>query len=165
MASTDIQALLKKLSLQEKVLLLAGADIWHTPQIARLGIGSVKVSTCSFLLGSRLTTVQTTDGPSGARGKYAVDGPTAAFVPGPVCQAATWSKLQILDLGRLLSREARTKSAHVLLAPTICCARNPLGGRNFECFGEDPILSGSLAVEYVKGVQETGKVAATPKHL
>lgn len=109
--------------------------------------------------------MQTTDGPSGARGKYAVDGPKAAFVPGPVCQAATWDRSLMLGLGRLLCREAKTKSAHVLLAPTICCARNPLGGRNFECFGEDPYLSGSLAIEYVKGVQETGEVAATLKHL
>jgi beta-glucosidase len=108
---------------------------------------------------------QTTDGPCGARGKFAVDGTTAAFVPSPVCQAATWSKPLLRDLGRLLCCEARTKSAHVLLAPTICCARNPLGGRNFECFGEDPHLSGSLAIEYVAGVQETGQVAATPKHL
>lgn len=67
-------------------------------------------------------------------------------------------------LGRLLCNEAKTKSAHVLLAPTICCARNPLGGRNFECFGEDPFLSGALATEYVRGVQHTGEVSATPKH-
>ncbi|KAM0326350.1 hypothetical protein ACHAQA_006952 [Verticillium albo-atrum] len=149
MATSEIDVLLRQLSLEEKVSLLAGVDIWHTPEIARLGVGAIKTS----------------DGPSGARGKYAVDGPTAAFVPGPVCQAATWSKPQMRDLGRLLCREAKTKTAHVLLAPTICCARNPLGGRNFECFGEDPFLSGSLAVEYVAGVQETGEVAATPKHF
>ncbi|KZL85905.1 glycoside hydrolase family 3 protein, partial [Colletotrichum incanum] len=82
-----------------------------------------------------------------------------------MCQAATWSGPQLRYLGRLLCREVKTKSAHVLLAPTICCARNPLGGRNFECFGEDPFLTGSLAVEYVAGVQEDGKVAATPKHF
>lgn len=86
-------------------------------------------------------------------------------MPGPVCQAATWSRSQLGALGRLLCSEARTKSSHVLLAPTICCARNPLGGRNFECFGEDPFLAGALAVEYVRGVQHTGEVAATPKHF
>jgi beta-glucosidase len=68
-------------------------------------------------------------------------------------------------IGRLLCDEAKTKAAQILLAPTICCARNPLGGRNFECFGEDPFLSGSLAVEYVAGVQESGEVVATAKHL
>ncbi|KAF7552734.1 hypothetical protein G7Z17_g4133 [Cylindrodendrum hubeiense] len=149
MASTNIETLLGQLSLEEKVFLLSGVDIWQTQEVSRLGIGSIK----------------TTDGPSGARGKFAVDGPSAAFVPGPVCQAATWSKTQMQDLGRLLCREAKTKAAHVLLAPTICCARNPLGGRNFECFGEDPFLSGSLAVEYIHGVQESGEISATAKHF
>ncbi|KAL6399235.1 Glycoside hydrolase, family 3, C-terminal [Ilyonectria robusta] len=149
MASTDIETLLGQLSLEEKVFLLSGSDIWQTQEISRLGIGSIK----------------TTDGPSGARGKFAVDGPSAAFVPGPVCQAATWSKTQMRDLGRLLCREAKTKAAHILLAPTICCARNPLGGRNFECFGEDPFLSGALAIEYISGVQETGEISATAKHF
>jgi beta-glucosidase len=64
-----------------------------------------------------------------------------------------------------LSREAKTKRAQILLAPTVCCARNPLGGRNFESFSEDPFLSGVLAIEYVGGVQESGEVIATAKHL
>ncbi|KAJ5770865.1 uncharacterized protein N7511_002916 [Penicillium nucicola] len=149
MGTRDVDLLLQKLTLEEKVSLLSGVDMWHVPPIPRLGIGSIK----------------TTDGPSGARGKFIVDGPKAAFMPGPVCQGATWSRDRIYKLGRLLCREAKSKSAHVLLAPTICCARNPLGGRNFECFGEDPFLSGKLAQNYVNGVQETGEVAATAKHF
>ena len=47
----------------------------------------------------------------------------------------------------------------------MCCVRNPLGGRNFESFSEDPFLSGGLAIEYVKGLQESGEVVATAKHL
>lgn len=69
------------------------------------------------------------------------------------------------DLGRVLSRETVSKGAQVLLAPTICCIRNPLGGRNFESYSEDPFLSGSLAIEYVSGLQETGETLATVKHL
>ncbi|KAM6506968.1 hypothetical protein FALCPG4_018780 [Fusarium falciforme] len=149
MVSTNVAELLKQLTLEEKVSLLSGADIWQTHEISRLGIGSIK----------------TTDGPAGARGKQLVDGLPAAFVPAAVCQAATWSKSDLRGLGRLLCRETKTKASQVLLAPTICCARNPLGGRNFECFGEDPFLSGSLAVEYVGGLQETGEVSATPKHF
>jgi beta-glucosidase len=94
-----------------------------------------------------------------------VDGPRAAFLPAPVLQAATWSKSDLKQIGRLLCREAKTKGAQVLLAPTMCCIRNPLGGRNFESFSEDPLLSGSLAIEYVGGLQETGEVMATAKHL
>jgi beta-glucosidase len=107
---------------------------------------------------------QTTDGPAGARGELSVGGQTAALLPAPVLQAATWSKSSIRELGRILSSEALSKSADVLLAPTVCCMRNPLGGRNFESFSEDPVLSGKLAVEYVAGVQESGEVVATAKH-
>lgn len=94
-----------------------------------------------------------------------VDGPQAAFLPAPVLQAATWSPLDLKAIGRILCRETVTKAAHVLAGPTICCLRNPLGGRNFESFSEDPFLSGSLAVEYVQGLQQTGEVVATAKHL
>ncbi|KAH6989778.1 glycoside hydrolase superfamily [Ilyonectria sp. MPI-CAGE-AT-0026] len=145
----NVKQLIQKLTLEEKVSLLSGADSWQSKEISRLGIGSFK----------------TTDGPSGARGHFSVDGPTAAFLPGPIRQAATWSKDQIRSIGRLLCDESKTKASQVLLAPTICLARNPLGGRNFESFGEDPFLTGSLAVEYVAGLQETGEVMATPKHF
>lgn len=94
-----------------------------------------------------------------------VDGPQAAFLPAPIMQAATWSKPDLRATGQLLCRETKTKAAHVLAGPTMCCVRNPLGGRNFETFSEDPFLSGSLAVEYVEGLQETGEVVASAKHL
>lgn len=91
-------------------------------------------------------------------------GQTAALLTAPVLQAATWSKECVKALGRILSSEAQSKSADILLAPTICCMRNPLGGRNFESFSEDPVLSGKLGIEYVAGVQESGKAVATAKH-
>ncbi|KAH8699705.1 glycoside hydrolase superfamily [Ilyonectria robusta] len=149
MTSADIPYLISCLSIEEKVSLLSGVDTWQTRDIPRLGIRSLK----------------TTDGPSGARGKLLVDGCTAAFVPAPICQAATWSKDLCQRLGAVLRREVKSKAASVLLAPTICCARNPLGGRNFECYGEDPFISGTLAVQYIKGVQEMGDVVATVKHF
>ncbi|KAJ6150557.1 hypothetical protein N7471_001756 [Penicillium samsonianum] len=149
MTAHDINFLLSQLSPEEKVSLLAGVDGWQTQEVARLGIGSLKM----------------TDGPSGARGKSTVDGPTSAFLPAPVAQAATWSTNAVRAIGRLLCEEAKTKAAQVLLAPTICCARNPLGGRNFESFSEDPLLSGKLAIEYIRGVQESGEVGATVKHF
>lgn len=113
---------------------------------------------------SRVLTAQTTDGPAGARGVLSVGGPTAALLPAPVLQAATWSKKHVRDIGCILSREAQSKAAQVILAPTICCLRNPLGGRNFESFSEDPFLSGTLGIEYIAGVQESGHVVATAKH-
>ncbi|OAL56316.1 hypothetical protein IQ07DRAFT_674538 [Pyrenochaeta sp. DS3sAY3a] len=147
--STEVEVLLQDLTIQEKVSLLSGVDGWQTTEISRLGIGSIK----------------TTDGPVGARGNQIVDGPRALFLPATVLLASTWSRADIRQIGRLLSREAKTKGAQILLAPTVCCARNPLGGRNFETFSEDPFLSGILAVEYVGGVQESREVVATAKHF
>ncbi|KAL1311460.1 hypothetical protein AAFC00_004405 [Neodothiora populina] len=149
MLDDTIRELLASLSLDEKISLLGGADGWQTQDIERLGIGSIK----------------TTDGPAGARGSLSVDGPKAALLPAPVVQSATWSKSNVRKLGRLLSRETRSKAAQILLAPTVCCLRNPLGGRNFESFSEDPLLSGQLAIEYVTGLQEDGMVVATAKHF
>lgn len=93
------------------------------------------------------------------------DGSTAAFLPAPVMQAATWSKTDIKDIGRLLCRETESKSAQIVAAPTMCGMRSPLGGRNFETFSEDPYLTGTLATSYVAGVHESGTVTATAKHF
>ncbi|KAK5732439.1 hypothetical protein LTR17_010495 [Elasticomyces elasticus] len=145
----DIDNLLSLLTSEEKIALLSGADEWQTQAIERLGIGSLKI----------------TDGPAGARGKLLVDGPQAAFLPAPVLQAATWCKEDLRTIGQLLCKETKTKAAQILAGPTMCCVRNPLGGRNFESLSEDPFLSGSLAIEYVKGLQESGEVVATAKHF
>ncbi|MCW2544617.1 MAG: glycoside hydrolase, family 3 domain protein, partial [Frankiales bacterium] len=68
------------------------------------------------------------------------------------------------EVGQVLGEETRTKGARVLLAPTINLHRHPLGGRGFECYSEDPLLSGRTAAGFVRGVQSRG-VAATAKHL
>ncbi len=70
----------------------------------------------------------------------------------------------VRELGRLLGRETVRKQAQLLLAPTINIARHPIGGRNFECFGEDPFLTGQLGVAYIDGVQSHG-VGACAKHF
>ncbi|TVY39937.1 Beta-glucosidase B [Lachnellula occidentalis] len=155
---SNSKRLLVELTLQEKISLLSGADGWQTQEIPRLGIGSLKVRSIP-------STERLSHGPAGARGALSTDGPAAAFLPAPVALAATWSNNDLYAIGKLLCREAKTKAAQVLLAPTICCARNPLGGRNFESYSEDPHLSGTLAIEYIRGVQESGEVAATVKHF
>ena len=67
-------------------------------------------------------------------------------------------------LGRLLAAEAVRKGVHVFLAPTVNLHRSPYGGRHFECFSEDPLLTGLIGAAYVRGVQ-SGGVAATVKHF
>jgi beta-glucosidase len=86
----------------------------------------------------------------------------AALFPCGVSLAATWNKDILYQVGQHLAEETKARSANVLLAPTVCMHRHPLGGRNFESFSEDPLLTGKLAAQYIKGLQERG-VAATIK--
>lgn len=89
---------------------------------------------------------------------------TAACFPACVSVAATFDRGLSKRIGRAIGQEAQTKGAYVVLGPTVCTHRSPLGGRNFEAFSEDPLLSGLLAAEYVNGLQSE-RVAATVKHF
>ncbi|WP_327086121.1 glycoside hydrolase family 3 C-terminal domain-containing protein [Nonomuraea sp. NBC_01738] len=144
----DYDDLINKLDLTTKIRLLTGADMWSLPPIPEIGLDRLVMS----------------DGPIGVRGEQwsAVD-PSIAL-PSPTALAATWDIGLVKQVGRLLAQEARRKGVHVLLAPTINLHRTPLGGRHFECFSEDPFLTGEIGAAYVEGVQEGG-VATTPKHF
>ncbi|GCE31067.1 beta-glucosidase [Dictyobacter alpinus] len=154
-----VEDLLGKLTLEEKVSLLAGASMWETVPIERLGIPALKVS----------------DGPNGARGEgnimvgttadgEANAGVTSACFPAGISLAATWNPELIERIGQALGQEAKSKGAQVLLAPTVNIHRSPLNGRNFECYSEDPYLSARMAVSYITGVQSEG-IGATVKHF
>ncbi|RSM00135.1 hypothetical protein CEP52_009313 [Fusarium oligoseptatum] len=130
------------------VSLLTAADFWRTRAIPEKGIPAIK----------------TTDGPNGARGGIFVGGTKAALFPCGISLAATWNKDLLYQVGQHLALEAKARSAEMLLAPTVCMHRHPLGGRNFESFSEDPLLTGKLAAQYIKGLQDKG-VAATIKHF
>jgi beta-glucosidase len=139
---------LASLTLEEKVSLLTAADFWRTKAIPEKGIPAIKTS----------------DGPNGARGGIFVGGTKAALFPCGISLAATWNKNLLYQVGQHLAGEVQARSAQVLLAPTVCMHRHPLGGRNFESFSEDPLLTGKLASHYIKGIQSKG-VAATIKHF
>jgi beta-glucosidase len=144
----DDDDLLKQLTLEEKVSLLGGQDFWSLPAIERIGLRSLVMS----------------DGPIGVRGTgWAPDDPSVAL-PSPTALAAAWDRELAETAGRLLGQEARRKGVHVLLGPTVNLQRTPLGGRHFECYSEDPLLSGEIAVGFVRGVQDHG-VGTTVKHL
>ncbi len=143
----DIENLLEKMTLEEKVALCAGSDSWHGTPIPRLNIPALKV----------------TDGPNGARGD-AVSGKTAASFPVGSAMASSWNAELIYEVGKALGQEVKSKGAQILLGPTINLHRTPLGGRNFECFSEDPYLTGALATAFVNGVQSEG-VGACVKHF
>jgi beta-glucosidase len=146
----DVEALLGALTLEEKAALTAGEGMFNTPGIERLGLPSIHV----------------TDGPSGARGlSYpGLGGPSSTCIPCGAAIGATWDPALTQELGALVARDALDRGCRGLLAPTVNLHRSPLAGRNFECYSEDPLLSGKLAAGYVRGVQSEG-VFATVKHF
>ncbi len=143
----DVEDVLARMTLEEKASLTAGADFWSTTAVERLGIPALRM----------------TDGPSGARGT-GVDGARATCVPCGTALGASWDTALVERVGALVGAETRARGAHVLLAPTVNLHRSPLAGRNFESYSEDPLLAGTLAAAYVRGVQSQG-VAATVKHF
>lgn len=68
------------------------------------------------------------------------------------------------EMGAAIAKQAKLKSAQAILGPALNIHRDPRGGRNFECFSEDPVLAGQLAAGLVEGIQSEG-VAAIPKHF
>jgi beta-glucosidase len=144
----ELAARVAALSLQQKVRLLTGADFWSLHPEPAAGLRRLVVS----------------DGPAGVRGERWDERETSANVPSPTALAATWDEQLVEDLGRLLAFEARRKGVDVLLAPTVNLHRTPYGGRHFECFSEDPLLTARIGVAYVRGVQDGG-VGATVKHF
>jgi len=140
--------LLKTLSLDDKIRLLTGTDNWHTAAMPEIGLRPMAFS----------------DGPAGVRGVTLDERNPSASLPCPSALGATWDPALITEVARALGTEARSKGIDVLLAPTINIMRTPLGGRGFECFGEDPVLVADAAVAFVTGLQDAG-VAAAVKHF
>jgi len=143
-----IEELIRKMTLDDKISMLAGADLWYSIRLPRLRIPAFKV----------------TDGPNGSRGAQGGMGPTSVCTPVGIALGATWNIKLVEKVGEVLGEEVKQKGAHILLGPTVNIHRSPVAGRNFECFSEDPYLSGELAVAYIKGLQSNG-VGACIKHF
>ncbi|HET6759005.1 MAG TPA: glycoside hydrolase family 3 N-terminal domain-containing protein, partial [Propionibacteriaceae bacterium] len=144
----ELTGRLAQLSLEQKVRLMTGADIWSLHPMPDIG----------------LRRLVTSDGPAGVRGETWDERSPSANVPSPTALAASWDPVRVERMGRLLASEARRKGVDVLLAPTVNLHRTPYGGRHFECFSEDPELTAMIGTAYVTGLQAEG-VAATVKHF
>ena len=145
---SHIDDLLAKMTLDEKISMLAGADVWHSVAVPHLGIPQFK----------------TTDGPNGARGAWGSMASPSVATPVGIALGATWNPDLVEKVGNVLADELKAKGAHILLAPTVNIHRTPIAGRNFECYSEDPFLNGMLASAYIKGIQDNG-VGACIKHF
>jgi beta-glucosidase len=135
-------ALLKQLSIEEKIDLIGGVDDFYIREIKHIGLPSLKMA----------------DGPFGVR-NY---GPSTTF--GGMGLAATWDPELAARMGAVIGQDARARGVHFMLGPGVNISRSPLCGRNFEYFGEDPFLASRTAVAYITGMQSQG-VSATIKHF
>jgi beta-glucosidase len=135
-------AMLSKLSLEQKIDLIGGVDRFFIRGIPSIGFPRLKMS----------------DGPMGVR----TWGPTTGFAAG-IGLAASWDTELAKRVGVALGQDARSRGVSFLLAPGLNIYRAPMNGRNFEYFGEDPWLAGRIAVSWIQGLQSQG-VIATAKH-
>lgn len=149
------EEILKKLTLKEKIALCSGADFWHTKDLSRYGLPAMMMC----------------DGPHGLRcqkGETDMLGvnksqPATCF-PSAALTACSWDEALIEEIGQAIAREAKSMGVGVVLGPGANIKRDPLCGRNFEYFSEDPHLSGKLAAAFVRGAEETG-VGTSLKHF
>lgn len=138
----------EKLSLEEKVKVLTGEDFWTTWALPSINLRKMVVS----------------DGPSGVRGELWDERSPSLSLPSATAMASTWDRDVMNRVGEVMAFEARRKSVDVVLGPTINLHRSPLGGRHFEAYSEDSILSGTLAASFIKGIQGQG-VGGCLKHF
>ena len=137
-----VDSLLRQMTPDEKLGMLGGVNFFDMPGVPRLGI----------------PTLGTADSPFGVR----ATGPSTLYVGG-IALAATWDTALARRVGTEIGRDARARGKHYSLGPGADAYRTPLGGRNFEYFGEDPLLASRLAVGFITGMQSQG-VSATIKH-
>ncbi|MFE1875975.1 beta-glucosidase [Streptomyces sp. NPDC059496] len=145
-----VDALLERLTLDEKTALLHGApdpdslgQAGYVPGVPRLGIPALRLA----------------DGPAGVR----VARPATAL-PAPVLLASAFDPALAREYGRVIGREGRALGQDVLLSPMVNLIRTPYAGRNFETFAEDPRLTADLVGEMIRGIQDEGLIA-TVKHF
>lgn len=145
---TDLDARIARLELADKVRLLTGETMFTLPGDDRI----------------ELTGMAFSDGPTGVRGLTFTGGDPVALLPNATVLASAWDEDGAHEVGRIVAEEALRQHIHVVLGPTINLHRTALGGRLFEAYSEDPLLTGRIAAAYVRGVQESG-IGACLKHL
>ena len=152
----EIEKLVGKMTLDEKISMIHGAALFQSGGVERLGIPGI----------------MTSDGPMGVRAEFMSDrwipagnnDDNVSYLPSNSALASTWNPYRAYEMGKVLGAEARGRGKDVILAPGINIKRSPLCGRNFEYMSEDPKLTATLTVPFIKGVQDND-VAACVKHF
>ncbi|MCT9819120.1 glycoside hydrolase family 3 C-terminal domain-containing protein [Microbacterium sp. W1N] len=156
--TAELDAFLAQLSVEELSLLARGDVTMHSP-LGVAGNAGVLGGVAESLRAKGVRPITTTDGPSGIRvSAY------ASLLPCGTALASTWNLPLVRELTTRHGEEMVRKGSDVLLSPGMNIHRDPLCGRNFEYFSEDPLVTGRTAAAVVQGVQANG-VAACPKHF
>lgn len=153
----DIEKIISQMSLEDKIAFCEGANFWETKAYEKYGIPSMFVC----------------DGPNGLR-KQDLSGGTdmlgvnnsnpATCFPAAVTMASSWDTDLLQAVGTAIGEEARAQGVGIVLGPGCNLKRNPLCGRNFEYYSEDPYLSGKLAAGFIRGLEYQG-VGTSLKHF
>ncbi len=150
----NVDEILKELTLYEKAALLAGHKSWHTNKISRVDLPSIFI----------------TDGPHGLRKKREDSteiglGQTelSTAFPTAATSGSSWNKELLYEMGEAMGKECNYYGVHVLLGPAVNIKRNPLCGRSFEYFSEDPLISGVMGARLTSGIEARG-VGTSVKH-
>lgn len=154
--NAHIEALLSKLTLEEKIAMIHANTMFSSGGVERLGIPALTY----------------TDGPHGVRWESVPNGwestewknDACTYLPALSALSATWNRDLARRYGEVLGAECKARGKHVSLAPGVNITRSVLNGRTWEYFGEDPFLTAELAVSYIQGVQSKG-VASCVKHF
>lgn len=151
----QIAEILRKMTLQEKISLCNGADFWHSKAMEAYGIPAITMS----------------DGPHGMRYQSQAgdmlgvnESEPATCFPTAVTAGATWNPELLEKEGEAIGQEALSYGIDVVLGPGVNIKRNPLCGRNFEYFSEDPYMAGEMGTAWVRGVQSAG-AGTSVKHF
>lgn len=151
----NIQNIINHMTLEEKISFCTGKDFWWTKELVSLNVPSIKMS----------------DGPHGLRCQTTStdmlginNSEPATCFPTAVSAAQTWNTDLLEQEGKAIAEEALQLGVSIVLGPGTNIKRNPLCGRNFEYFSEDPFLAGKLASAWIRGLQSTG-VKASLKHF
>ncbi len=147
--------IIEKLTLDEKLNLLSGKNFWQLYEIPQFNLQSIMM----------------TDGPHGLRKQEdSADNlglnksVPATCYPTASCLASSWDEELIYQVGEHLGAECQAEKVSVLLGPGVNLKRNPLCGRNFEYYSEDPLLSGKMAKSWISGLQSQN-VGTSLKHF
>ena len=151
----DIKSIVSEMSLEDKIALCEGADFWTTRKFEKYGIPAM------FMC----------DGPHGLRKQTVAsdmlginNSEPATCFPAAVTTAGSWDPVLLEEIGKAIAEEAKDKKVGLVLGPGVNIKRNPLCGRNFEYFSEDPLLAGKLAASYIRGMEGMG-IGSSLKHF